>query len=192
MRKVLLALGVFAMLFGLVLHAVSQMSVQEQLPYETWLNVNDTEANPPVGNLSVEGNLTSGDKFRLWFSLQPSQSQVFPNSLGIKMNLTNPNGNTASYIVHVDIDEEGKIRTLDPYPEDIANYTGTYRVDGQSLGVVLIRLLVIQKSLFVEPELKYPYEALLPVGIVVFLVGVGLILWGAMSSKRKRPLRKKR
>ena len=192
MRLNILATGVFLMFLALLLQASSQISIEVEPSRGIWTNVNSNEANPPEESLSVEANLTNGDEMRMFYSLQKSSSNYYPNGFGIKMNLTAPGGNVTSFIRHVEIDEEGKIVVLDfpAYPTVTANHTGAYRVDGQSLGgVVLIRLLTIQKYELTEPKIEYPYLIFTPASIVVFLIGVALLFWGALSSKGKKTRR---
>jgi hypothetical protein len=192
MRRNLMALGILVIFLAFVVEGFSRTPVEVEAAYDTWVNVNSKEANPPEPTLSVEGNLVAGDKFRIFFQVQPSSSNVYlPDSLGIKINLSDTNGNVLhSYFVEAEYQEE-KIVLLNSYPVVTANDTEIYNVVAQPTGNLLMRLLVIQKSQHVEAKVDYPFEFLSLASIIVFLVGVGFLLWGAKSSKHKT-LRKER
>ena len=189
MRRNILALSVLLMFLALLLQAFSQMSIEVEPSRGIWTNVNSNEANPPAESLSVEANLTNSDELRIFYSLQKSSISYRPNGIGIKMNLTGPDGNVTSFIRHVDLDEMDRIVVTDfpTYPTATANQTGAYRVDGQSIGqVVLIRLLTIQKYELTESKIEYPYLILYPSSIVVFLTGGVLLCWSVLSRKGKK------
>lgn len=187
-----MVLGILMMFSALVFQAASQLTIELESSHDTWVNVNDKEANPPLPILSVEANLTSGDKFRVFFALQQSENYL-PDGVGIAINVSEPYSNhVISYALHADIDEDGKIVIAEPnpYPAIMANYTGTYRVDARSFAVFLVRLLTIQRFKHTDARLDYPYWYFSPMSIPVFLGGVVVLIWGT-RGKSKRP-RKRR
>jgi hypothetical protein len=191
MRRNVLALGIFLMFLAFVLQASSQFSVEIDPARDTWTTVNSNEANPPVLELSVAANLSKDDEFRIFFSLQRTPENYLPDGFGIKMNLTDPNGDVLFFEREAEIDETGKIVIThlgETYPSAVANLTGTYRVDAQSRGgIILIRLLTIEKSVIIPANVDYPWAILSPASVVVFLAGACLLVFGALSSKGRKP-----
>jgi hypothetical protein len=192
MRRNIVVLGILMMFSALIFLAASQLTTELEPSHDTWVNVNDKEANPPLPTLSMEANLTAGDKFRVFFALQQSNNYL-PDGVGIALNVSEPySEHVISYGLHADIDEYGKIVIAEPnpYPPIMANYTGTYRVGARSFAVFLIRLLIIQKLKHIDARLDYPYWYFSPMSIAVFLGGVVVLLWGTRGkSKRSRKSR---
>jgi hypothetical protein len=191
MRRNILALGILIMLLAFVLQVSSQFSVVIDPARDTWVTVNSNEANPPVLELSVSANLSKDERFRIFFSLQRISGSYLPDGFGLDMNLTDPNGAVLSFERDAEIGEDGKIVITnlgETYPSALANVTGTYRADAQSRGgVIMVRLLTIEKSVTIPANVDYPWTILSPASIVVFVAGTCLLFLGAVSSKARRP-----
>jgi len=169
--------------------AVSQTRLES---IERWQPVKETDANPPREELSVQGELTRGDEFRVYFTIQMEQFPrgPTPSEIGvIVMNLTKPSGN----IVHLPDTLIGMYQGY-PYPlelpKGIVNATGTYQVDAKSIGWLSLTSLRLERF---GIEGKEPFSFLLPFSAPVSIMGMALSIFGAKSSKRKeRKLRSRK
>ena len=189
MRKDLLALGTFLLLLGLYFVAHSRVAIKPEAT-KKWVVVEDTTAQPPSENLFVQGNLISGDEFRVTFHLVPSGGQFLPDIV-ILINITNPNEDTKSYQIPIE-SGEGGLQPMEGLPRGIANHTGTYKVKALTIFGVLFNYLALEKIEIEEKESQYPYTNLFPVGVAILLVGFGILFLGVKLSKRKRTLYKRR
>lgn len=191
MRKDLLAIGIFLIFLGLISVASSRVAIKPE-PTQDWVVVEKTEVLQPTEKLSVQGDLTSGDRFRANFGLSRSTGPgIVPEVSMILVNLTDPNGEIESSQIPLDL-QGGAVTPMAPFPKGIANYTGTYKVDARTIGVVLLNEVALEKMEIEEKELQYPYANLLPIGIAIFIGGFGISLLGVKLSKRKRMLYKRR
>lgn len=189
MKRDILILGVFFLFLGLTLMSVSRTSVEVE-PLERWQTVEETEVNPPKESLSVQGDLTNGDRFRVYFTIQMEEEElarkfggVFPSEVGvIEMNLTDPYGSSVRLPDTLIGIQRGMAYPVE-LPEGVANVTGTYTVDAKSFPPDWIKL----ESLRLEREIerKEPFGFLLPVGVVVSVSGIALSIFGVKSSKRR-------
>lgn len=189
----MLILGVLLLFLGPILLSISKTSTP---PVERWLTVQETDVDPPKEELSVQGELADGDKFRVYFTIQFKERLnpwgPIPKDLGvIIMNLTEPSGN----VVHLPdtlIEEYQGFPYPRKIPEGIANATGTYQVDAKSIGFINLDSLRLEKLVIYKEE---PYSFLLPVSALVTIGGIALSIFGVKTSKEKRRklyLRKKR
>jgi len=187
MRKDILALGMFVMFLGLVFLCVSRIAIEQQ-----WMMIPGARAEPtdPVERLSIQGDLKEGERFKVTFTLR--NFTPYSLELGVVVNVTDPNGYSKLYEIPLSSSGTGTPLLVEPFPEDIANYTGTYKVSAEGYDVTL-RSLVLQR----KGEPLYPYSFIFPVGIAIFLGGGGISLLAvkmrarAQLSKRKG-LRNKR
>ena len=184
MRRDLLALGMFLLLLGVVFMSGSRVVVKPE-PLERWVVVEDATAEQPTPSLFVQGRLTYGDRFRVYFELAPPSPGPFSSDATVLVNLTDPNGYMEPYSIPIDRDEAG-LRPMAPFPRGVANYTGTYKASAEAIWGISLNYLGLQKIELEEKELQYPYGILLPVGIAILLGGVGILLLGAKISRRKR------
>lgn len=187
MRRDLLALGIFLLFLGLVFISGSRVVVKPE-PFEKWVAVEDTTVEEPASILFVQGSLTHGDKYRVYFELAPPPPGPFSADTIAQVNLTDPNGYMESYLIPIERDEMGLLRVTESFPGGVANYNGTYKVSAEVPKIfgVTFKSLSIQKIELVEKEPQYPYGFLLPVGIAILLGGVAISLLGAKISRRKR------
>jgi len=189
MRKGLLALGIFLSFVGLGFIAASKLVVKPE-PVETdWIDIDKVSSQEPRYVLSVNGSLNQGDKFRVYFQLYPVYGTLSVDA-SVEVNLTDPNGNSTLYDVPIGRSQGGVLGLLGPFPEGVANYTGTHRVDAEGIWGVSLIYLALQKMPIEEREPQYPYSTFFPVGIGIFLAGGGISLLGAKTSKHKRRLHK--
>ena len=189
MRKDLLALGTFLVFFGLVFVAFSRVAIKPE-PLPRWVVVGKAEITQPSENLFVQGNLKSGDTFRVNFHLAPVGGQWLPDIV-ILINITDPNGHTKPYQIPIK-SELGGLQPTGPLPGGVANHTGAYKVKALAIFGVLFNYLALEKIEIEEKESQYPYTNLFPVGVAILLVGFGILFLGVKLSKRKRTLYKRR
>lgn len=185
MRRDLLALGILLLFLGVVFISGSRVVVKPE-PLEKWVVVEDTSAEQPTSSLFVQGRLTRGDRFRVYFELAPPSPGPFSMDATVLVNLTDPNGYVEPYYIPIERDEGGTLRLMAPFPGGVANYTGTYKVSAEAILGVFFNYLDLQKIEIEEKEPQYPYGVLFPVGIAVLLGGVGISLLGTKISRRKR------
>jgi hypothetical protein len=181
MRKDILALGMFAMLLGLVFLSASRTAIEPGLKWDVVVN---TRANVSTEKLSLEGNLTEGDRFQVNFALDQSSAQPFLMEPEVQVNVTDPNGDSKLYSIRL-TSVDSTFARLDPFPEDVANYTGTYNVTAEAFEI-LLKNLILTKLGFVKTDPDYPYSFLFPVGIAILLGGSGISLLAVKISKRKK------
>jgi hypothetical protein len=181
MRKDILALGMSVMFLGLVFLSASRTAIK---PEPKWDVVVNTRANESTERLFLQGNLTEGDKFQVNFALDQNSAQQFLLEPEVQVNVTDPNGHSKLYSIRLR-GMDGYIARLDPFPQDVANYTGTYNVTAEAFEI-LLRNLVLSKLGFVKTDPDYPYSFLFPVGIAILLGGSGISLLALKISKRKR------
>lgn len=186
MKKNILALGIFLLFLGIVLIGVSGMDVSK--PEKKWTVVSEVkeEEATPLTKLAVQGNLEQGDTFRAYFELSPRpQTGAYSIDVAVVVNLTDPNGNTRTYdipITYVGI----MPANLEPFPEGVANYTGTYKLDAWGIWGAALNYLALKKMEFEEVEPQYPYSNLSFVGGATFLGGIGTLFLGIKAPRRKR------
>lgn len=186
MRRNLLALGVLLVFLGLFFLSVSRTVMKPEL---SWAIVENTRANKSTEKLSLQGYLTKGDRFQVTFGIDQNSSSPFFLEPGVYVNVTDPNGYSSFYNIDLTTDEYGYVLRLDPWPEDVANYTGSYTVAAEAFDI-LLKSLVLHRQVKTEPG--YPYSFLFPVGIGILLGGGGISLFGVKISKPKRIRYKRR
>jgi len=182
MKKKIVAAGIILLFLGLVLLSLSGVAINQTA--QTWTNVKEIKPEKPTRILSVEGNLTQGDKYRVYFLLSPMPDS-FPIDAGVVVNVTDQQENLLTYH-DIDIVREGQhLVPQQPLPRGIANYTGTYKVHAEGVFGVLLSRLSLQR-LASQIETQYPYSAYTPVGIIVLSGGIGASLVGIRSTKRRK------
>jgi len=189
MRRDLLASGLILSFVGLAFMGISQMSIKHE-PLQNWVTV--AEAGPlqqPSYNMSVQGTLSSSDRFKVYFQLGPYSGGPIVEGAGVLVNLTDPSGYTESYDISVGLSSGGTLGIMEPFPEYIANSTGTYRANAEAFFVSIV-YLAFQKMELTEIEPQYPNRGFFPVGVAIFAGGVGVVLLGAKISKRRRRFHK--
>lgn len=189
-RKNLLALGLVLIFMGLVFIAVSRIVVKPE-PLQKWVVVEEVEAGQSADNLFLNGHLTQGDRFRVYFSLGPVSGGRLSVDATVLINLTDPIGHVKLYEIPI-MYAQGKLTTRDRFPEVVANYTGAHKVNARGIWGVSLTYLALQKMEIEEKEPQYPYIIFLPVGFAVLLGGVGTSILGVKTSKRKRTRYKSR
>lgn len=187
MRRNVLVSGIFITLLGLAFMAASGIAVQPEPPRETEV-LDETTPDQPAYSLSVQGDLSNGDRFRVGFTVEGPPGALHIDAAVI-VNVADPDGNNSTYEIPITLKGEQPIPTT-PFPESTANKTGLYKVVAQGIWGVLLRSLVLEKMILKEPE--YPYGILFPMGIAIMMVGIGVSFLGAKSSKPRRVLSKKR
>jgi hypothetical protein len=185
MRKDILALGMFVMFLGLIFLSVSRTVKKPELK---WATVVNTRAKESTEKLFLQGNLTEGDRFQVTFGLNQSSSQPFLLEPEVEVNVTDPNGHSKLYSIRL-TSIDSSFACMDPFPEDVANYTGTYKVTAEAFEI-LLNSLFLHRQVKTEPD--HPYSFLFPVGIAIFLGGGGISLLAVKISKRKRIRNKRR
>lgn len=188
MRKGLLALGIFLCFVGLIFMAASQIIVKPE-PLQNWTDVDTVSVEQPSMLLSVQGPLKQGDKFKVFFRLAPFSGQMISVDASVIINFTDPSGYTTVYDIPIGL-VRGMLVLKAPPPEDVANYTGTYKADAEGIWGMSLVYLALQKMTLEEREPQYPYGTFLPIGGAIFLAGGGIFLLGAKISKRKKRLHK--
>lgn len=190
MRKDLLALGIFLSFLGLGFMAASQMVVKPEPVEKGWMLLKEVTLEQPSRLLSVQGPLNSGDRYRAYFTLAPVSGPISMDA-SVIVNITDPSGYTNSH--DIPIGRQGGVLAIErPFPEGVANSSGTYKVDAEAIWGMSLTYLALQKMEIEEREPYYPYGAFLPVGGVIFLGGVGISFLGAKISKHKRRLHKRK
>ena len=164
--------------------AVSRVSVKPE-PSKRWTVVNSSRAETTNMKLFVQGNLTQGDRFKVDFRLAPLSSSVLSEAATVVINLTDPNGHLKTYGIPVVLSQEGQLGLMEPFPEGVANYTGTYRIDAWGI-FVSVRYLALRRMVLEERELQYPYGNLFFVGCAIFLGGIGASYLGGKASRHRR------
>jgi hypothetical protein len=176
MRRSLVILGVCLLFLGLISIAVSHSIVKSEYSYPL-INRN-TASGTGTRMLSVEGNLTEGNRFFINFTTKYPQEPV-PDVLGVNVTVTDKtNNNSVSYEIPI---YPGPT-LMAPFPRGLVNHTGPHKVDVMGFGINVTRVdlrLEIIKQL-------YPYDFLFLGGIVVLGGGVGISLIGLKSSKPQR------
>lgn len=189
MRKDLLALGLIVSFVGLVSIAVSQVPVVPN-PSQNWVTVPGAEVQAPESsyNMSVQGILTQGDRFRVYFQLGLPPA-IFSMDATVLVNLTYPNGSTKLYDIPIG-SSGGTVGIMAPFPEGTVNETGTYKANAEAYFITII-YLAFQKVEVGETEPQYPYSTFLLVGGGAFAGGIGIIVLGAKIPKRKKRFRRR-
>jgi len=154
-------------------------------PFERWVVVEDVTVEEPASSLFLQGSLTHGDKYRVYFELAPPSTGPFSMDTTVAVNLTDPNGYMEPYYIPIER-EDLTLQLAAPFPEGVANYTGSYNVSAKAMLEIFLNYLSLQKIELVEREPQYPYSILLPVGIAILVGGVAISLLGAKISRRKR------
>ena len=175
MRKDLLALGLILLFVGMASMSISQVTVTPE-PIQSWVTVAESTSQEPSNNMTVQGTLTQGDRFRVYFLYGPYSGAINIDA-GVLINLTDPTGYTKSFYSLV---ESGP-----SYPEYTANSTGTYRANALAI-LISITSLTFEKMEIEEKGSQHPYSIYLPVGGVIFAGGSGILLLGRKISKRRR------
>jgi len=186
MRKIFLFLGIFLLFIGVLVISLSRVVIfPGASPY--WVAVEEVKAQPSR-QLELGGNLTQGDKFRIYFLLAPVTGQISLDST-VEINVTDPQGTIKWYEIPIEREDDHLV-PMSELPRGNATYTGTYQVSVIAFGVQLTRL-ALQKMEYKEQEPQYPYSGLVPVGVVAFSGGVAVVLLGNRIPRRKRTLNKK-
>jgi hypothetical protein len=188
MKKSLLALGILLSFVGLSFMAASQIVVKPE-PQTQWETVQEVSVEKPTMLLSVQGQLKEADEFKVYFQLAPLSGQVISWDASVEINFTDPGGNMTLYDIPIGL-VSGNLVLKAPFPQGVANYTGTYKVDAEGIWGMYLIYLALQKMKIEETEPQHPYGIFIPVGVVVFLAGGGIFLLGAKASKHKRRLHK--
>jgi len=182
MRKDLLALGLIVTFAGLIFLAFSQVAIVPE-PIRNWIDVTRSVPEQPSYNMSVQGNFTIGDRLRVYFQF-PFSGGLIREGAAVLANLTDPSGHIKASEVPVG-STDGQIGIMAAFPEYLANFTGTYRVKAEGLGVSLASL-ALQRLEIEQAEPYYPNGVFLPAGGAVFAGGLGTSILGAKISKRRR------
>lgn len=180
MRKDIVAVGIILCFVGLIFVSSSQVVVRSPRQ-EGWVNVAGSGRQKPTNEMSLQGNLTQGDTFRVYFTKWQDPGPIREEA-GVMINLTDKNG----YLIYSFYN-----LITEPFPRLTANYTGVYKVNAQSFFVGMTSL-ALQKREITEPESQYPYRSFLPVGAVILAGGSGSLLLGAKLSKRRRRIHKRK
>lgn len=183
MRKDLLVLGACLLFLGTIFLSVSRVA---QSGPSSWPQVASDSEPGGADSLSVQGNLTTGDTWQIYFAVRFTQQQITMDE-GAYVTLTDPSNNTLSYDIPI---YSGPMPEY--FPTDKANHTGLYTVNASRYGLFTkLTRLELRKMELSEP--RYPYGLLLPIGVVVLGGGAGTSLLGAKSSKppRRRSLKHK-
>lgn len=188
MRKSLLAFGILLSFVGLSFMAISQIVVKPE-PQTEWEIVKEVSVEQSTMLLSVQGQLEEADEFKVNFQLAPFSGQVISIDASVIINVTDPTGYSTSYDIPIGLVREQLVRKAS-LPQDVANYTGTYKVDAEGIWGMRLIYLALQKMKIEETEPQHLYSIFLPAGVVVFLAGGGIFLLGAKASKHKRRLHK--
>jgi len=190
MRKGFVALGIFLLFLGLILIASSR-TVIEPDPILRWATVQDIDANPSAELLSVQGDLKSGDSFRVYFTLAPLSQQMLSQDAAVLINVTDPEGSVKEYDIPLAL-QGVQVVTKAQFPEGVTNRSGTYKIDAWAIWGPRLLYLTLEKKEFEESEPQYPYNNFFPVGAAVALGGIGTSVFGVKSSERKRvPLKRR-
>lgn len=190
MKKNLFALGVSLLFLGVIFIAFSNVVVQLE-PLKKWTAIDEVDGEQEtLVKLSAQGDLTEGDRFRVYFSLYPPTGSWYSVDQGVYINFTDPNGHTETYDVAV-TSEGGYHALMTPFPEGVANYTGTYRADALGLFVSL-RYLALQRMDITEREPQYPHSNFFFVGCAVFSGGIGTLYLGSKALRHRRVSLKRR
>jgi hypothetical protein len=172
---------------GLFLTAVSNLAVQGE---NSWIIVKEERnKNPPLTQLSLEGNLTKNDVFMVRIFLQKPGGMI-PDVAAVIVNVTDPSGNIVinNYEMPISLDYYSGTAVLgEDFPGGTVNSTGCYKVDTLAIGGIFLQRFTLEKL-----ETTYPYKNLLPVGVVISVGGVGISLWSSKISKSKKARLQKR
>lgn len=184
MRKFLLALGLILLFLGLISMSISQVTVKQE-PRKEWVPIAESksESEEPTYNMTVQGTLTKGDRYRVYFVWAPI-SGSFSIDRAVVINVTDlTTGSTKSFPIPL-----GSLESTPSYPEIIANSSGPYKANALAIFASL-KSLALEKQEIQKRDPQYPYSAFLPIGGVIFACGSGILLLGRKTSKRRRRVR---
>lgn len=184
MRRDILVLGIFLLFLGLILISSSHEVVKPE-PIESWVVVREVMVDQPSLNLFVEGTLIRGDRFRAYFEPTPPSSPISTGDETVALNLTDSNGNTKSYSILMER-ADSSFLPEEPFPEDVANNTGTYQVSAEALYGAYLDYLSLQKIEIEETASYDVYSILLPIGFAILLLGVGISALSTRLSRHKK------
>jgi len=188
-RRNILVSGIFLMFLGLVFIVASGIVIQPEPLRETEV-LDETTPDQPAYSLSVQGDLSIGDRFRVGFTIKVPP-EMLPADAAVIVNVTDPDGYNSTYDMPITLSELGKPIPLAPFPEGTANKTGLYKVCAQGIWGVQLTYLCLEKMTLTEREPERPYTILFPIGIAIIMVGVGTSFLSARSSKPRRIRSKK-
>ncbi len=204
MRRSFLALGIILLFVGVITFSVSYT------PDESEINETvDRKENLPIQKWRISGEFDKGERLFVVFSAVDPENAIVDSSAVVDVNITSPSGgNTTFRVLFTDTfrpdinislkskDEDNGLVVSSPL-EGIggeAEYDGMYTAhvyaylprlfyppDGTLPWLELYRTVV---------ERKYPYTAVLPVGIALIIAGVSLSIWAAGSSAHPSRSRK--
>lgn len=186
----MLVSGIFLMFLGLVFIVASGIVVQPEPLPETEV-LDETTPDQPAYSLSVQADLSNGDRFRVGFTIKVPP-EMLPADAAVIVNVTDPDGYNSTYDVPITLSEMGKPIPMAPFPEGTTNKTGPYKVGAQGIWGVQLTYLVLEKMILKEREPEHPYRILFPISIAIIMVGVGTSFLSAKSSKPRRIQSKKR
>jgi len=172
LRLKFVAIGMILIFVGLLFVSVSQTSVTT--PKDNVERIAYGDAN----STKINATLNAGDEF----SMSYSGGSPLSSPEEIDVNITDPR-NESRIVPYTTAHSEGSAdRGI------VANYSGLYKME--LLGVfidytkppIILTVMKIQRW----KETTYPNSDMLPVGISIIVVGTGLFIWGATSSKGRR------
>jgi len=165
MRLKFLALGIALIFIGLLFISISQTAVTESKKNEERVAVGEKDST------QINATLNAGDIFSVSYS--GGSGYTSPEELDVTVYDPRNESTTVPYMTI----KNGIV----------ANYTGLHRM--QLLGLFIdpsSPIILTVMKIHRWTETKYPNSDLLPVGISLIIIGTGVSIWGALSSKGRR------
>lgn len=167
MRLKFLGLGIVLIFIGLLFISISQIPVTTTTKNTERIAVGEKDST------EINATLNAGDEF----SVSYSGGSHFTNPEDVDVNVT----------VYYDSRNES---TIVPYITAktgiVANHTGLYKM--QLFGLFIdpsTPLILTVMKIHQETDTSYPNSYMLPIGLSTIVSGLGVSIWGTISSKRK-------
>jgi hypothetical protein len=218
MQKTWLALGVIVLFVGVV---VLSLSFQMELNYETQLVTDSKARDLPLGQWETSGSFEEGDEMFVYFATPNTEGVPNGDAISatLMVNITDPLGSNTTFRIdykgapvrELNLTLEARSAGLEV---DDSTFGDFNNVPEQIGGVVLAdgevhaHLWAFADHLarvYYRPEGELPYlefytivpirafpnEYLRPIGFIVLAVGLGLLGWSVISSRRGRTVKRR-
>jgi hypothetical protein len=165
-------IGIFAIGFVLLFVGLLVVSISQAVKIETGQTYVTLKNGAKDVTELTDVNLNAADRFRVRYS-----------GGGQRVNQLE--------IVVIVYDPYGNITTLDYVAQYqsgiIANYSGSYRIGLGAPGLIDpdYPFLMLAEKIIQTSTTTYPNSSMLPYGLAPLIIGAGISVWSAKSSKQK-------
>lgn len=196
-RKTELALGIVLMFVGVILFSSSNLSLAK-------VSSRDEVVLPRgVNQWNLTCSFNEGEKIRLEVPTPPEGPMLLG---GFNVSIVNPRGNETIFYYEILSDffynvsvlkNEGGLEVEEGSTilGGTTNYAGNYTAYVNEVAMLWYKgppsVLTFYKTVE-DKQVEFPYQNLLPLGLALFFIGLGLLLWAVafrktrVSRKRKR------